>query len=256
VDKVRNDLCIYETENYGQFKRLEGNRDVACAKKIVESINEIGYVPNPIIVNEKFEVIDGQNRLSALEELGMPVQYYIIQEIGIEEARALNLGRTNWKPLDYVKSYAESGVYSYEILLSLYEENKKFLSLQEVLGILQNKIVYNGWCTTSIREGRFETSEADYERAVEIITALKPLKDTFKKMVGNRRTVTTGIAWCLSVESCDRKRLINVIETKYPLIRPVVTTDYYLQDITKLYNKGLKADKQVDFDVIARKESK
>ena len=60
---------IYETTSYSQFKTMEGNRAVKDGRvnKIVESINKIGYVLSPILVNEKMEVIDGQGRLSALE---------------------------------------------------------------------------------------------------------------------------------------------------------------------------------------------
>ena len=256
-DLQRNDLCVYETSDYSKFKRFKGNRDIACAKRIIESINKIGYIPNPIIVNEKFEVIDGQNRLFALEELGMPVQYYVIQEIGIEEARALNLGRTNWKPIDYIESYAESGYESYQALFELINEYKGIYSSQELVGMLQNKIIYNGWCLTKIRDGNFTLSEKDYQRTLERIKDMKALEQIFEKIPGQRRTIVTGIAWCLSVEGCDKARFIDIIKNKYPLIRPVVEVELYLQDLTKLYNKGLKnSEKRIDFDVIARKESK
>lgn len=63
---------IKRTNNYDMFKRLEGNRFVDPKKvnKLKKSINEVGYISNPIIVNEKMEVIDGQHRLEALKELG------------------------------------------------------------------------------------------------------------------------------------------------------------------------------------------
>lgn len=45
---------IERTNNYKIFKKLKGNRDVAPSRvrKIVESINKVGYVTSPVIVNE------------------------------------------------------------------------------------------------------------------------------------------------------------------------------------------------------------
>ena len=62
---------ILETTDYGMFKPLLGNRDRKSESKIIDSIQRVGYIISPLIVNEKMEVIDGQNRLAALESLTM-----------------------------------------------------------------------------------------------------------------------------------------------------------------------------------------
>lgn len=48
---------VYTTNDYSIFKRLPGNRDIPESRisKIVESIQSIGWVHNPIIVNEKWK---------------------------------------------------------------------------------------------------------------------------------------------------------------------------------------------------------
>lgn len=58
---------VYETTNYSKFKKMLDNREVSPnrVQKIVKSIDQVGYVMSPIIVNEKMEVIDGQGRLAA-----------------------------------------------------------------------------------------------------------------------------------------------------------------------------------------------
>lgn len=65
---MARETIVYRTNNYDQFKRLVGNREVnpKRVKTIKKSVEEIGYIPNPIIVNENMEVIDGQGRLQAL----------------------------------------------------------------------------------------------------------------------------------------------------------------------------------------------
>lgn len=70
---------IYETNEYGLFKNLSGNRFVDHSGKIAESMKERGLLLAPIIVNEKKEIIDGQNRFEACKKLNLPV-YYVIAE--------------------------------------------------------------------------------------------------------------------------------------------------------------------------------
>lgn len=102
------DKKIQSTTNYAMFKTLDGNRSVKDHRvdKIVQSIVDVGYITNPIIVNEKMEVIDGQGRLAALERLCLPVEYLVHEGIGIKECRSMNIHQSNWTDYDYVSSYA------------------------------------------------------------------------------------------------------------------------------------------------------
>lgn len=70
-EKTRDDMSrifaqVYEEKDYSKFKRLENNRDVTESRKekLKASIAS-GEILNPIIVNEKMEIIDGQGRYEA-----------------------------------------------------------------------------------------------------------------------------------------------------------------------------------------------
>ena len=58
---------VFEETNYDAFAKLPDNRDLSPGRlnKLIASISE-RYILNPIIVNEKMEIIDGQGRLNAL----------------------------------------------------------------------------------------------------------------------------------------------------------------------------------------------
>lgn len=86
------DNTIYCTSDYTVFKKLLGNRVVLEQRKntIKNSIIENGYVRNPIVVNEKMEIIDGQGRFEALKELKLPIEYVIAYGAGQKECIALN----------------------------------------------------------------------------------------------------------------------------------------------------------------------
>ena len=61
-----SDKVIYETTDYDMFKQLLGNRDPRQEKAVIDSINKVGYLFDPILCNENYEIIDGQNRLEAV----------------------------------------------------------------------------------------------------------------------------------------------------------------------------------------------
>ena len=124
------EIKVYETRKYSVFKKLEGNRDLCSVKKIVDSINKVGYIPSPVCVNENMEVIDGQNRIEALKQLGMPVHYYIVNGVGLEEARQMNIGRKNWQLIDYFKSFAAEGKEEYVYFLKMLEKHNRYRLLE------------------------------------------------------------------------------------------------------------------------------
>lgn len=250
------DTKIFETHNYDLFKRLKGNRDACCVKKILGSIHDVGYIMNPIMINENFEIVDGQNRYEALKELDLPIQYYVVNDADINIARALNLGRSNWKPIDYVKSYAEDGYKSYQLLLKLLDEHKNY-NIQTIWAISQNKAMIGGWQTKDINNGTFQLDDDGYEKTKQKIDLLDSINITEiqKRMQGSRIAFISGVNWCLSVDKCDKSRLLNKVSFNYPLIRPIATTITLLEDISAIYNKGLKKEDKILFDLIFRKET-
>lgn len=238
---------IKETKDYSNFKRLEGNRDVKCVKKIIDSINKVGYLFSPIMVNEQMQVIDGQNRLEAAKQLKLPVYYYVQPNIGIDEAIELNLGRTNWKPIDYVKSYAEQGQKSYQMLVDLIDEYPWF-KFQEIAAIAANYIITSGWLLNNLAKGHYELSENDIKKAKEKLNILNKMQPALSKTIGTRRLYISALAWCYGVKGVNKDRLTRVFNEKYPMLRPVCEVEMFLKDLSDIYNKGLDRGKQMFFD--------
>lgn len=105
----------FSTNNLGQFKRLLGNRvlNMVHVKRLEESIKKNGMLEIDIIVNEKMEVIDGQNRLKAAENVGSHVFYKVCKGYGLEQAQTLNENVKKWRKVDYLESYCELGYSPY-----------------------------------------------------------------------------------------------------------------------------------------------
>lgn len=252
------DITVYESNDYSIFKRLKGNRDLTSMKKIMDSINEIGYINNPIMVNENLEIIDGQNRFETLKQLEMPIQFFIVEHADIKTARKLNLGRTNWKPIDYVKSYAEEGNLSYQFILKLMDEYSKYgFGLQEIYSIAKNNLRSGGLAQSDLNYGTFKFSEEEYISARDVLEKLNSIDiiEISKRMQGSRRALISAVAWALRIEDCDSERLLSKIQMNYPLFRPIVNPYCVLEDISQIYNKGLAKDKKIYFELLHRKET-
>lgn len=119
---------LHKTNDYIQFKILPGNRnlDKVHVKMLAKRIKEDNLLPYfPIIVNERMEVIDGQHRLRAAEEIKVPIYYEIKEGLNIESVRQLNTGSKNWTWLDFTRSYSDLGNNNYTQLLDLLSTYKQ-----------------------------------------------------------------------------------------------------------------------------------
>jgi hypothetical protein len=134
------DMATKSTKDYAQFKFLIDNRKTARnhinrLKDAISRKPEILAV-QPILVNEKLEIIDGQHRLSAAQELNLPVHYSVVKGLDINTARDLNILQRRWNIDDFAHSYAKAGNDNY-VLFNKYRGEYPGLTatvLQLVLG--------------------------------------------------------------------------------------------------------------------------
>lgn len=245
---------VYETHEYGMFKYLIGNRGVkpARVKKIIDSINNVGYIkPSPVIVNEKFEVIDGQGRIEACKEKGLPVYFVIAEDAGVEECIMMNIGQSNWGISDYVESYASRGNQNYVRLKKIMEDYPQFTTA-EIYGICINSITVTGFGTTVVKNGDLELSTNDFERIIKVLDYLVEMENVLNAIPGSSRVKKTGLAWVIENTNCDRKRLSERLSAEYPKLSPVVETmpTLYLSELSDVYNKRLTRKNCLYFDAM------
>lgn len=105
---------VYTTTDYSMFKDLKGNRNVnkLHVRRLRESFKN-AYLLSPIIVNDKYEIIDGQHRYAAAIELQKPINYIVCREYGLREVQILNTNMKNWSRIDYLNAYCDLGYPEY-----------------------------------------------------------------------------------------------------------------------------------------------
>lgn len=234
---------VYQTDDYSLFKKLEGNRDAKNITAIKKSMEKVGVLLDPILINEKYEVIDGQHRLEALKQLGMPVNFMIQEGIGLEECRLMNTGQRNWGSMDYVKSYAESGNVNYQRILQLYAEYGKDFGLDGIVAIaLEPK---EGGSLLWAKQGDLHLPERGYEIACKRLNYLRStgIVGIVKEKKLSTRIFCNAIGYAFRHPEVSIKELIDkLLKSPLELVTYSKTIDE-LKLFDEIYNKGRKSKK-------------
>jgi hypothetical protein len=119
---------VYKTNDLSIFKQIDGNRvpNPQHIKRLKTSIIQNGMLCNPILVNEKMEVIDGQHRLLASKEAKSFIYFIILKDYSLNQVHTLNLNQKNWTKKDFMDGYADMGLQSYINLKYFVEKNTDF----------------------------------------------------------------------------------------------------------------------------------
>lgn len=227
------------TTDYSRFKRLEGNRKVldARVKKIISSIEKVGYIPSPIIVNEKWQVIDGQGRLEAVKKLGLPIYYMQIEGLGIEECIAMNINLNNWSLEDYIGSYAETGNMSYMYMQQLIKAYKGALQNKVIISVVTGKKENN---TRDIKEGYLQCDSGQYNHAVKVLSYLKEFSGMLNRLTGHTEYYYMALAYCYDDPEVDNKRMIEKMTQLQSNLIPVTTMKQALEMVEEVYNNRIR----------------
>ena len=245
---------VYVTKDYSIFKRLVGNRDIPESRisKIVESIQTIGWVHNPIIVNEKMEVIDGQGRLTALQRLKMPIEYIIAEGAGNKECIYMNMNMVNWKLPDFIKSYAEQGNENYQRLLSLmqrYANGNLDIISTAVYRLSKSK-------HRDIKQGTLQLTEDQYRAAIPRLEYIKPILEEIddKKLPGSMVTLMQTLIYYYDYPEVDKDRLKYSVEKYIYNATPWVLNTDCEREVENCYNYGLGLDKKIFIAHLVKEE--
>jgi hypothetical protein len=119
---------VYSTTNLEIFKTIAGNRvpNLQHVRRLVGSIKQYGMKCNPILVNERGEVIDGQHRLLAAKECKSKIYFIRLKGYGLPEVHTLNLNQKNWNKKDFMEGYADMGIEPYVKLKKFVQKNEDF----------------------------------------------------------------------------------------------------------------------------------
>lgn len=111
---LKTDYQVLMTYAYNIFSHFDGNRNLN-PHHVVRLTNAMKkkHLFSPIIVNEKYQIIDGQHRYEASKALNLPLYYIKCHGYGLEEIQILNSNSSNWRKTDYLQGYCDLGLKPY-----------------------------------------------------------------------------------------------------------------------------------------------
>lgn len=254
TDFEKADYDVYKTLDYTIFSFMEDNRIINAdiVRKIKGKIQEFGWIKEPILVNEKLQIIDGQHRFTALKELGFPIEFIIDEGIGVKECRAINEDRRNWSTMDYVISYSKSGEeeqrQSYTYLKTLCDKYD-MLSVGTIYSISKNQFATGGGgCAKTIKSGELKLDKKKFDETEKVLSYVSKFTAIATEIGGSYSTFYCCIGFICKNKLCNQKRLYEMLEQYKNRIPPVATVKETLKEISEVYNYRLRQDK-VHFDI-------
>lgn len=242
---------VYVTTDYDKFKFIGGNRSCEHASKIRRSTETIGQLLIPIIVNAKYEVLDGQGRLTAWREMGLPIPYIITESATITAIREINNASTVWSTGNYIDSYADLGNDAYKVLRELTDKYAPRIPRKVVHAIASGRMSYSG--AQELRTGKFKLARevGDIESELDFLAKL----GMPKAVRGRKETIYSVLAFCYESDEIHNAILCKQWELYSEMIGGVADTKMAAEEVEKIYNYKRRTDKHVFISHLYREEA-
>ena len=226
---------ILKTVNYDIFKMVKGNRRVNQTNysKIIKSMKEEQLII-PIVVNENYEIIDGQHRFLACKDLGKPIYYFIVSGYGLDQVKRANIASTNWRKEDYLEMFISEGNKSYiefEEIRQRYDLSTG--NLLKIFSIVQHKQLTR--ISYEFEEGIFSLHGKE-----EVLSFLTSLEDfNFFKFYKNTNFVTAFIKLYFKSEYEHDRMKGKLVHYRSTLEKRTTSDDYLVLLCNKIYSFGV-----------------
>lgn len=243
---------IYKTYDYAKFGDLKQNRKINAVNfaKLQRSMAEEQLLI-PICVNEKFEIIDGQHRARACQELGLPIYYYQEEGYGVQQMRRANLVSTNWNQDDFLNMYVSEEIMDYLVFKELIDNSGLSVSdLIKVIARLTSKAAPQ--VRLEFLEGELKISDDLYEDITDFLLCLKTF--VFFPAYRKQRFVSAFLELYLH-PSYNHDLMVERLrsEQRQLLLKDFHSRDELLQTLTNnIYSMGNRKKRGLFYDIARR----
>ena len=228
---------VYKTTEYSLFTKMLGNRDLRKyhVHNLKQSISE-KQIEAPILVNELYQVINGQHRLESCKKLNLPVYYIVIPGLTLEDVQRLHANSKNWSLTEHLNSFCVRGFKEY-LKYREFKNEFKFNDNETIAileGVNDSKLTRTLW--TKFKQGKFKVENlgVSCEYAQRIIQ-VRQYYDGYK-----RRSFVFALLVCFEHESYDHDVFLKKLSKQSGKLMDQVHEDDYLRIIQKIYNRNNK----------------
>ena len=233
-------IDVYETKEYDALRPLPGqpiNRAAKNASKLAKELVETGGNVIPVLVTERFEVIDGNTRVEACRLKGLPVRFQIIpanNEFALEMMRMMNAATTPWTINNFIGFYASAyNILAYKDLESFMEIHKISIgTLQELDQNISKEIIQNGRFTGT-----------DWDTLEERVEHVKSMREALGQYMKSELHIARGIMKMIRYgfdnwdELYDKVKRYISREMRSAMMNRIDGSEAMLAIIQKCYNR-------------------
>jgi|TARA_R110002012_G_scaffold294202_1_gene490212 hypothetical protein len=255
--KDREVGIIYSTNDYDKFSFKNSNRKIQRKKvdNLKKSLEKIGQIM-PILVNDNFQIQEGQHRFTAIRELGLDTTYFFKRQ-NVDETVLIveaNVNSTNWfnKDFIYQQKVLESEKYeklSKNFNVNCWEEKLPYHVFEMCIGFkVQYRVlmILNYKTTALIHEDELKQGDLkindmnSFKTDVLFLKHLNDFKDKQLKKIFRNRYFQLALIKFMASEKFDREKFLSKIDMHSHILRKQGDTQSYVDMILKLYNFASK----------------
>ena len=226
---VKHSNQVNTTTDYFLFKPIEGNRNknLLHINRLKKSMAET-YLFTVIIVNEKYEIIDGQHRFDVIQELKLPLNYIVCKGYGLNEVHILNQNSKTWTSDDYLDGYCKLGYKDY----LKYKEFKELYGIghYECMWLLNGSQLSNP--TQVFFTGDFKIK--NYNEACKIIEKIMLVEPYYQEW--KRRSFILAMLQLFKNPNFELTEFLQKLKLQPTALSNCSTTNQYVSLIEEIYN--------------------
>jgi hypothetical protein len=232
-----NQICtnqskqVHTTNDYFLFKSIDGNRtkNLLHLNRLKKSIAN-NYLFTIIVVNENYEIIDGQHRFDVIQELNLPLNYVVCDGYSLNEVHILNQNSKTWNSDDYTEGFCNLGNTNYIEYRNF--KNKYKFGHHETMAMLTGIKSAGSDLTNIFKNGNFKIS--NYLKAVEIAEKIYLLQDYYEGF--KRRSFIYAMLYLFEKPEFEFAEFLQKVKNNPSSLIDCTDTKQYISVIEEIYN--------------------
>jgi hypothetical protein len=225
-------MQVQTTNDYSKFKIIGGNRNImpTHVSRLVKSMSEV-YLFTVITVNRRHEIIDGQHRFEAIKQLGLPLNYVVCPDYGLNEVQIFNQCSRNWTSQDFIDGYIDLGNKNYQVLKDFI--TKYGFGSKESISILSGSYSsIGGNHMHKFRSGEFQIK--DLKKSLIFADRISSLGEFY---IGyKRRSFVAAMVTMMNNKNFDFDEFYRKLKLQPKSLVDCTTTTNYIDLIEDIYN--------------------
>ena len=246
---------VNSTKNYTIFKTLSGNRPLSKShlKKLRKSIEDNNHLNlHPIIVNQNFEVIDGQHRLQCAKDLEIEIFYIKSDTVSDQHLIDCNVNQKSFECDNYIDYFAikekkEEYIKLKNMLRQTTLKPKALLTL--ILGTVSQNIL------DFLKTGKFKfPSSENAEKIIEFfLNFFSYAKDKRLKPISmfTNHNFTRAFRWLVETTGFEQDIFYKKLDLRWFDLKPQRTAEDWYALLINIYN--FKNQNKIDEEYSSKK---